>query len=109
MNRALHVLRDRFSGLRSSREDIDALDEATSALDPAAEARLVERLRDAPGRLIIAITHRLALARVADHVVVMGAGRVLEQGPPDELLSRNGALRALAEAEDGRPAAAEAP
>ena len=85
------------------------LDEATSALDPAAEARLVERLRDAPGRLIIAITHRLALARVADHVVVMGAGRVLEQGPPDELLSRNGALRALAEAEDGRPAAAEAP
>lgn len=31
MNRALHVLRDRFSGLRSSREDIDALDEATSA------------------------------------------------------------------------------
>ena len=84
------------------------LDEATSALDPAAETRLVERLRGAPDRVVIAITHRLALARIADHVVVMGDGRVLEQGPPDELLARDGALRALVEAEDGRPETVEA-
>ncbi|WP_315561170.1 ATP-binding cassette domain-containing protein [Actinomyces gerencseriae] len=84
------------------------LDEATSALDPAAEARLVERLRGASDRVVIAITHRLALARIADHVVVMGDGRVLEQGPPDELLARDGALRALVEAEDGRPETVEA-
>jgi len=68
----------------------------------------VERLRGASDRVVIAITHRLALARIADHVVVMGDGRVLEQGPPDELLARDGALRALVEAEDGRPETVEA-
>ena len=62
--------------------------------------------RRATRRSFIDIFRRSMILAV---VVVMGAGRVLEQGPSDELLSRNGALRALAEAEDGRPAAAEAP
>lgn len=83
------------------------LDEATSALDPASEARLVERLREEHGRTVVAVTHRLALARAADHVVVMGGGRVLQQGPPDELLSHGGALRDLVDAEGRHTTSAE--
>jgi ABC-type multidrug transport system fused ATPase/permease subunit len=65
------------------------LDEPTSALDVATEAALLESLgRLMAGRTTLVITHRLALARRATRVVFVEAGRIVEQGPPEELLAR---------------------
>ena len=73
--------------------DILILDEATSALDSVSE-RLVQQSLDQlrKGRTVIAIAHRLSTIENADWVVVLEKGRVVEQGPYDELLERRGQL-----------------
>lgn len=67
------------------------LDEATSALDTRSE-KVVQQALDnaAKNRTTIAIAHRLSTIRNADNIVVMEAGKVVEQGKHDELLARNG-------------------
>ena len=72
------------------------LDEATSALDTQSEAMVqaaLERLSE--GRTTIVIAHRLSTVRNADKIVVMDAGRVVEEGDHDALLARDGAYAAL--------------
>ncbi|MFC0646967.1 ATP-binding cassette domain-containing protein [Cellulomonas phragmiteti] len=77
--------------------EVLVLDEATSALDAASEAALVDAVVTAdPTRPVVAVTHRVDVALRAAHVVVVDAGRVVEQGPPDALLARDGAFAALA-------------
>ena len=72
------------------------LDEATGALDPATEGDIIDRLAGLRrGRTTIVITHRLDLARRADRVVVIDAGRVVEDGPPRRLESEGLAFRRL--------------
>jgi ABC-type multidrug transport system fused ATPase/permease subunit len=68
--------------------DLLVLDEATSAVDPATEVRL-QRALDAVtrGRTTIAIAHRLSTAQAADEVIVVDAGRVVQRGPHEELVS----------------------
>ncbi len=67
------------------------LDEATSAVDVRTE-RQIQRALDAvvAGRTTIAIAHRLSTLRKADFIVVLRDGAVAEQGPPAELLARDG-------------------
>jgi ATP-binding cassette, subfamily B, bacterial len=67
------------------------LDEATSSIDAATEARVqrgLERLM--AGRTSLVIAHRLSTIRGADRVVVLEAGRIVEQGSPAELLAAGG-------------------
>jgi len=67
------------------------LDEPTSALDSWAEADWFDRFRSlADGRTAIIITHRFTIARRAGMIHVMEAGRIVESGKHDELLSRGG-------------------
>ena len=67
------------------------LDEATSALDAPSEAVVQEALeRLSEGRTTLVIAHRLATVRDADQIVVMAAGRVVEEGRHEELLARGG-------------------
>jgi ATP-binding cassette subfamily B protein len=62
------------------------LDEATSALDSASEAEIQQALiRLMHGRTVIAVAHRLATVSSFDRVVVLEAGAICEDGPPDEL------------------------
>jgi ATP-binding cassette subfamily B protein len=67
------------------------LDEATSHLDVVTEAKVqqaLQRLRR--GRTTVLIAHRLSSVADADQVAVVDDGRVVEAGPPAELLDRGG-------------------
>jgi ABC-type multidrug transport system fused ATPase/permease subunit len=80
--------------------DILILDEAMSALDAALENRIRSNIDERfQNRTVIFITHRLETVLGVDHVVCIDEGRVLEEGPPNELLSRpHGALRRFLQA-----------
>jgi ABC-type multidrug transport system fused ATPase/permease subunit len=80
------------------------LDEATSSIDAATEARVQRGLaRLLAGRTSLVIAHRLSTIQGADRVVVLEAGRVVEQGPPAELRAAGGHFAQL-EAESERVA-----
>ncbi|GAB1479735.1 ABC transporter ATP-binding protein [Paracoccaceae bacterium] len=67
------------------------LDEATSALDSRSEELVAQALAEAGrGRTTLVIAHRLATVRQADKIVVMQAGRVVEQGTHASLLAQGG-------------------
>ncbi|MEV0371284.1 NHLP bacteriocin export ABC transporter permease/ATPase subunit [Streptomyces sp. NPDC050636] len=64
-------------------------DEATSALDNETQRIVIESTRKLSASRVV-IAHRLTTVMDADRVVVMADGRVVEQGPPAELLARSG-------------------
>ncbi len=67
------------------------LDEATSALDSEVEAAIQASLyRLMEGKTVVAIAHRLSTIAAMDRLVVMDAGRIVEQGRHDELLAAGG-------------------
>jgi ATP-binding cassette subfamily B multidrug efflux pump len=67
------------------------LDEATSALDSEVEAAIQQTLYGMmEGKTVIAIAHRLSTIARMDRIVVLDAGRVVEDGPHTALLERNG-------------------
>jgi subfamily B ATP-binding cassette protein MsbA len=66
------------------------LDEPTSGLDVASERAVIEALeRAAENRTTLMIAHRLSTVRFADRISVMEEGRIVEEGPPTDLLRRN--------------------
>ncbi|MGH6679448.1 MAG: ABC transporter ATP-binding protein, partial [Bradyrhizobium sp.] len=72
------------------------LDEATAALDGESEEAIREAIvRLMRGRTVIAIAHRLATLRNVDRVVVLKAGRIVEDGAPERLMQRQGPYREL--------------
>ena len=74
------------------------LDEATSALDAESEVKVQEALdRLSASRTTLVIAHRLSTVRAADRIVVMEAGRVVDEGRHDELLARGGVYARLYE------------
>ncbi|KKA28090.1 hypothetical protein TD95_003615 [Thielaviopsis punctulata] len=76
------------------------LDEATSALDTKSEGVVQAALEAAAsGRTTITIAHRLSTIKDAHNIVVMSAGRIIEQGTHDELLERQGAYFKLVAAQ----------
>ena len=72
------------------------LDEATSALDSESEQAIQHALDNLmQGRTVIAVAHRLSTLRNFDRIVVMEDGKVIDDGPPDELSRRPGPYREL--------------
>ncbi len=78
------------------------LDEPTSALDAHTEESLVDAIRVlAKGRTTFIIAHRLSTIRLADTIVVLDHGKIIEQGTPRDLMASDTAYRRLHRAQWG--------
>ncbi|MBW4464425.1 MAG: ABC transporter ATP-binding protein/permease [Pegethrix bostrychoides GSE-TBD4-15B] len=74
-----------------SKADILILDEPTSAVDAEAEAEIFERLKAVTqDQIAILISHRFSTVRMADQILVLAAGEVIEQGSHEELMQQDG-------------------
>ena len=73
------------------------LDEATASLDSQAEAEVqaaIDKLEE--NRTVICVAHRLSTLTKMDRIIVLTAGRIVEQGTFNELLRQNGVFAAMA-------------
>ena len=74
-----------------ARADVLVLDEPTAAMDAQAEAEVFEHFRQlARERITILISHRFSTVRMADQIVVLNAGHIVERGSHEELMQLNG-------------------
>ena len=71
--------------------DILVLDEPTAAMDARAEAQIFEQFRElASERMVILISHRFSTVRMADQILVIQGGRILERGNHEALMALDG-------------------
>lgn len=71
--------------------EIIILDEATSGLDNTSESKIMQNIdTQFEGKTLIAVTHRLAVTRNFDKIIVIGKEGVIEEGTYDELVSKEG-------------------
>ena len=71
--------------------DILVLDEPTAAMDAAAEATIFEHFRELAGRrIVILISHRFSTVRMADQIIVIQDGRIIERGSHPQLMDLAG-------------------
>jgi ATP-binding cassette, subfamily B, bacterial len=83
--------------MRSS-ADVLVLDEPTAAMDAEAEAQVFEHVRGlSRDKMAVLISHRFSTVRMADHIVVLDHGKVVEQGTHHELVARGGRYARLFE------------
>jgi ABC-type multidrug transport system fused ATPase/permease subunit len=73
------------------RADILVLDEPTASMDAAAELQIFDRFREMTReQMAIVISHRFSTVRMADRIIVLAHGRVIERGSHAELMRANG-------------------
>ena len=71
--------------------EVAVLDEPSSALDPVAESEMYDSLaRVTDGKTVIYISHRLSSATLADRIIVLDGGRIIESGTHGELMALGG-------------------
>ena len=71
--------------------EVAVLDEPSSALDPVAESEMYDSLaRVTEGKTVIYISHRLSSATLADRIIVLDGGRIIESGTHGELMALGG-------------------
>lgn len=71
--------------------DMIVLDEPTAAIDPIEESRIYAKFAEiSRGKTAIIVTHRLGSTKIADRIVVLGAGKIVELGSHEELMRQGG-------------------
>jgi subfamily B ATP-binding cassette protein HlyB/CyaB len=79
------------------------LDEATSALDYESEAIIQRNMAHiCKGRTVLIIAHRLSAVRNANRIIVMEKGQIVEMGPHEALVKKQGGLYAMLWAMQGQ-------
>lgn len=76
--------------------DVIILDEPTSFIDPIAEEDIFTNLREvAKDKILILITHRIYNLKMADNIIVMDKGNIVEQGNHKELIKQDGLFKEM--------------
>ena len=76
--------------------DILVLDEPTASMDAEAEVKIFERFRElTDDKIAIVISHRFSTVRMADQIIVLDKGRIIERGSHDSLVAAHGRYATL--------------
>ena len=84
------------------KSDFLIFDEPTASMDPMVEAKMYDNiLKVLKNRGAIIITHRLVLSKLADDIIVLGDGRIVERGSHEELMNRGGIYKQMYDEQSG--------
>lgn len=76
------------------------LDEPTAAIDPIEETKLYKKFKEmSEGKTAVIVTHRLGSAKIADKIVVLDKGQIVQVGTHDELIAKEGKYKEMYEAQ----------
>lgn len=84
------------------KSDFLIFDEPTASMDPMVEAKMYDNiLKVLKNRGALIITHRLVLSKLADDIIVLNEGRIVERGSHDELMNRGGIYKQMYDEQSG--------
>lgn len=84
------------------KSDFLIFDEPTASMDPMVEAKMYDNiLKVLKNRGALIITHRLVLSKLADDIIVLNEGRIIERGSHDELMNRGGIYKQMYDEQSG--------